>query len=206
MQTVRLQTMTLIKATNTLLERFFIVIFTFLLFIMLMGMFGGVLILIIHFCFVKTPEIRPPIWIIILCLIFGGFFSRKALSSLFTTDYTLSDTDLIIGSPLYKNKLQLSKIVKIVKGIPASSSIAYRSTIMGENGKILASSICSNTLFLKFTDGYFLTLNIHSMKNGTILMEELLKSQADKIEEEYVFNEKENKLLKKHNINALVKA
>ena len=188
--------MTYIKASTAPIERFGFVLVFFLL-----TCAGALpLILLSFFIFLKTPEMYPPNWVTLLCFILGSFFGKYFLSNYVgIMDVVLSENDLTIGL-IFKKQYYLNQIAKIVKGVPTC-----RTEFFGKRGADHKSMICANTLFIRFITGSFLTMNIHHLKNGTRLMEELTKRLDHMIDESYVYNAEEIKRLKKHNVNTFVK-
>jgi hypothetical protein len=162
------------------------------------GIVAGLLLICLDYFHLDPPTKHPPTIENIVVMIFGvsvgAWFVWWLLNRLY---WRLTEVELI-GGRLGKTRLPLSSLQKIVIGLP------NKFLIPGTEHLVLP-QIRANSILLSFSDGSLLPMNLHGMPNGTLLMNELISRFSERVDQRYVYSDKEIKILRKADINVLIK-
>jgi hypothetical protein len=170
----------------------------FLFGIFVCGIIAAVLpLLALDYLYLNSPT-RPPAAAFLAILVFGfivgSWFMLRTLDRMF---WHLSEIELI-GGCRRKMRLPLSSLAKIVIGLPNKFPIPGME-------KFAPPQIRETSMLLCFSDGSLLPMRLHGMLNGTLLMNKLLSHYADRVDKNYKYSEEEIKILRKADINVLIK-
>jgi len=162
------------------------------------GIIAAILpLLVLEYSYLNSPT-RPPVAAFLAVLMFGFMVgARFMLGMLDRMFWHLSGVELI-GGWRGKVKLPLSSLVKIVIGLPNKVPLPGLEKSAPQQMRETAILLC-------FADGSLLPLRLEGMPNGTRLTDELLSRYAARVDRTYKYSGAEIRLLRKAEINVLIK-
>jgi hypothetical protein len=166
---------------------------------LLSGIIGAILpMLAVDYFYLHSATGHAPKIVIVIPLGFGAFVGTWFVWRLFDRLYwRLTETELI-GGIRGKTKLSLSDLQKIVIGLPNKFPIPGME-------KFAPPQIRANSMLLCFSDNSLLPIHFHGMPNGTRLMNELISRYKERVDTNYSYSADEIKILRKADINVLIK-
>jgi hypothetical protein len=162
-------------------------------------------LLLLQSHYVHTPTGTAPSWAIAGVLLCGAVVAFWFTWRLVNRHFWRLTRSELIGGITGKVHYPLSSIEKIIVGLPSQMPIPGTGAFVSPALKELYAEKQATSLLLMFQDGALLPLKLRSMTNGSALMDELVDRLQNRVARDYVYSEKEIKLLKSAVPNILIR-
>ena len=162
-------------------------------------------LLLVQSHYIHTPAGTAPLWEIIGAVMFGAVVSLWFTSRLLNRHYWRLSAFELIGGMTGKVRYPLSSIEKIVIGLPGQMPIPGTGAFASPATKELYVEKQATSLLVTFRDGALLPLKLRAMANGAVLMDELISRLNDRVVRDYVYSEKEIRILRGAVPNMLIR-
>jgi hypothetical protein len=155
--------------------------------------------------YVHTPTGTAPSWAIVGVLLFGAVVAFWFTSRLVNRHFWRLTQSELIGGITGKIRYPLSSIEKIIIGLPGQMPIPGTNALVSPALKELYAEKQATSLLLMFQDGALLPLKLRAMANGATLMDELVNRLQNRVARDYVYSDKEIKILRGAVPNMLIR-
>ncbi len=162
-------------------------------------------LLLVQSHYLHTPAGTAPPWAIIGAVLFGAIVSFWFTSRLLNRHFWRLTQSELIGGMTGKIRYPLSSIEKIIVGLPDSMPVPGTGAFVSPALRELYAERQVASLLVMFQDGALLPLKLRAMTNGPALMNELINRLNDRAVRDYVYSEKEIKILRGAVPNMLIR-
>ena len=162
-------------------------------------------LLLLQSRYVHTPTGKAPAWATTCVALFGAAIAFWFTSRLVNRHFWRLTESELIGGITGKIRYPLSSIDKIIIGLPGQMPIPGGSAFVSPTMKELYIEKQKTSLLVMFHDGALLPLKLRAMADGSMLMDALVERLQNRVVNDYVYSEKEIKLLKRADPNMLIR-
>ena len=162
-------------------------------------------LLLVQSHYIHTPTGDAPAWVIVGGLLFGAVVAFWFTSRLVNRHFWRLTRSELIGGITGSARYPLASIEKIIIGLPDQMPIRGTSAIISPALKELYVEKQAASLLVIFQDGALLPLKLRAMANGSMLMDELVDRLQNLVAREYVYSDKEIKILRGAVPNMLIR-
>jgi hypothetical protein len=162
-------------------------------------------LLLLQSHYVHTPTGTAPTWAIVGVLLFGAVVAFWFMSRLVNRHFWRLTRSELIGGITGNVRYPLTSIEKIIVGLPDQIPIRGTSAIVSPVLKELYAEKQATSLLVMFQDGALLPLKLRAMANGSMLMGELVDRLQNHVARDYVYSDKEIKILRSAVPNMLIR-
>jgi hypothetical protein len=162
-------------------------------------------LLLLQSHYVRTPTGTAPSWAIVGVLIFGAVVAFWFTSRLVSRHFWRLTSSELIGGITGKIRYPLSSIQRIIVGLPGQMPIPGTGAFASPALKELYAEKQASSLLVMFQDGALLPLKLRAMANGATLMDELVNRLHNRVTRDYVYSDKEIKILRSAVPNILIR-
>jgi hypothetical protein len=148
--------------------------------------------------YTTSPRGRPPVFGVVIVLIFGVFVGTWFMLRLLDRLYWCLTESELIGGMRGNTRISLSSLEKVVVGLPNKFAVPGLE-------KFAPPQIRANSMLLCFSDGSLLPMHLHGIPNGTRLMNELVSRFPRQVDLHYAYSKEEIKILRKADVNVLIR-
>jgi hypothetical protein len=154
---------------------------------------------------VHTPTGTAPSWAIVGVLLFGAVVAFWFTSRLVSRHFWRLTQSELIGGITGRIRYPLSSIEKIIVGLPGQMPIPRTGAFASPALKELYAEKQASSLLLMFQDGTLLPLKLRAMADGATLMDELVSRLQNRVARDYVYSDKEIRILRSAVPNMLIR-
>jgi hypothetical protein len=152
-----------------------------------------------------NPMARLPWWTWAGALLFGAALALWFVKRTIDREcWRLTDSELV-GGWSGGLRLPLSSIEKVIVGLPAEWPIPGMDKVSSPRLREALVLGKDRSLLLKFQGGAMLPLTLHRIPNGSALLSELVSRLQDRVATNHSYSEKETRLLRRADPNALIR-
>jgi hypothetical protein len=162
-------------------------------------------LLLVQSHYVHTPTGTAPAWEIVGVLLLGAVVAFWFTSRLVNRHFWRLTRSELIGGITGNVRYPLASIEKIIIGLPDQMPIRGTSAIVSPALKELYAEKQAASLLVIFQDGALLPLKLRAMANGSMLMDELVDRLQNLVVRDYVYSDKEIKILRSAVPNMLIR-
>ncbi len=162
-------------------------------------------LLLLQWHYLHTRTGTAPPWAMAGVFGLGAVIALWFICRLINSQFwRLTQSELINGMT-GKIIYPLSSIEKIIVGLPGQMPIRGSDAFVSPALKELYAEKQASSLLIIFQDGAWLPLKLRLMENGSALMDELTVRLQDRVIRNYIYSEKEIRILKSADPNRLIR-
>jgi hypothetical protein len=162
-------------------------------------------LLLLQWRYIHAPTGRAPAWALVGGLLFGAAVAFWFTSRMVNRQYWRLTQSELIGGMTGRMRYPLSAIEKIVVGLPGQMPVPGMSAFASPALKELYAEKQASSLLVMFRDGAMLPLKLRAMANGAELTDELTNRLHDRVSRDYVYSDKEIRILRSADPNTLIR-